>query len=102
MIRRPPRSTLFPSTPLFRSQGQLPEHGRRFRAAHRDDVEDELELGPRRQRPPRGPDASLRLELDAWDQAGGVDEGAEPPGDRKSTRPNSSHLAISYAVLCLT
>src|SRR3989442_10489645 len=65
MIRRPPRSTLFPYTTLFRS---------RSGAAH-------------------------RLVL--------VDHGAHAlrhrsaPGDRKSTRLNSSHVRISYAVFCL-
>src|SRR5215208_467841 len=61
MIRRPPRSTLFPYTTLFRSRGRVAErlHGA-FRPAQ---------------------------------QAG--------PRDRKSTRLNSSHVAISYAVFCL-
>src|SRR5437660_3879879 len=73
MIRRPPRSTLFPYTTLFRSRadvvalGQL--HRARFtRAAHGADQVEDLELQ-------------------------GV--------DRKSTRLNSSHVAISYAVFCL-
>src|SRR5256885_5435938 len=64
MIRRPPRSTLFPYTTLFRSPCVL-----RFRSAG----------GRRRTR---------RLSL-------------RPQGDRKSTRLNSSHLVISYAVFCL-
>src|SRR5256885_13252201 len=62
MIRRPPRSTLFPYTTLFRSVGQA---GRRLRADRGDH--------PGRQ---------------GW-------------SDRKSTRLNSSHLVISYAVFCL-
>src|SRR3712207_8246138 len=79
MIRRPPRSTLFPYTTLFRSR-------------ERD----------------RG------LRLDAGRAAGGGPRGhagADPPGvhadaadarrDRKSTRLNSSHANISYAVFCL-
>src|SRR2546427_10012493 len=61
-------------------QGQLAEHGCRLRAAHGDDVEDELELGPRHERPPHEPEAPLRLELDARDEAHGIDQGAEPPG----------------------
>src|SRR6478735_7977515 len=62
MIRRPPRSTLFPYTTLFRSPG------------------------------PDGYDAALdKLVVDT----------AAVPGDRKSTRLNSSHLVISYAVFCL-
>src|SRR5256885_8127544 len=69
MIRRPPRSTLFPYTTLFRSGGV----------------------------------GDLRLGDQAVD-AHGVDAlGVEelPGGDRKSTRLNSSHLVISYAVFCL-
>src|SRR5256885_9299828 len=67
MIRRPPRSTLFPYTTLFRSGLALAVMVRPHRA-----------LAPRRTRCPEG--------------AG---------GDRKSTRLNSSHLVISYAVFCL-
>src|SRR3712207_7628709 len=81
MIRRPPRSTLFPYTTLFRSQQgqhlQLLEGG--VRAAAR---------GPRPARPARG------------DQPG-ADERPALPRDRKSTRLNSSHANISYAVFCL-
>src|SRR3712207_7082445 len=87
MIRRPPRSTLFPYTTLFRSSllrarpepppgpARRPERGRRGRlpGAH----------------PARGAHLHRR----------------EPPGrrlpDRKSTRLNSSHANISYAVFCL-
>src|SRR3712207_7859777 len=74
MIRRPPRSTLFPYTTLFRSEANLPTHR------------------------PWDPDYDLRDALFA----------DEPPqrirqigGDRKSTRLNSSHANISYAVFCL-
>src|SRR5690349_22104544 len=79
MIRRPPRSTLFPYTTLFRSRssvaGTAPGRWRgRWTAAplHRS--------GPARWRRPR-------------------EEATE--GDRKSTRLNSSHVEISYAVFCL-
>src|SRR3712207_7043323 len=92
MIRRPPRSTLFPYTTLFRS--------RPCRARH--------------PRAPRRPD-------EWWDAAGFVHDGGaegsaqaapglrnggglqelEVAGDRKSTRLNSSHANISYAVFCL-
>src|SRR5256885_11122783 len=65
MIRRPPRSTLFPYTTLFRSHWRVADHQRR--RLHR------LE-----------PDGALLSGL-----------------DRKSTRLNSSHLVISYAVFCL-
>src|SRR5436305_12904426 len=62
MIRRPPRSTLFPYTTLFRSRI------------------DALE----------SPDRAIPEELPV-----------DPPTDRKSTRLNSSHVRISYAVFCL-
>src|SRR2546426_9203876 len=72
MIRRPPRSTLFPYTTLFRS--------RRARARI------ELAVGGR-----------ARADADAH-----VGQARAPGGrDRKSTRLNSSHLVISYAVFCL-
>src|SRR5438132_10737339 len=70
MIRRPPRSTLFPYTTLFRS-GRV---GQQF-LAH-----------------PAAAEARL-------DDGEGEDAVAE--GDRKSTRLNSSHTVISYAVFCL-
>src|SRR5215475_10398890 len=61
MIRRPPRSTLFPYTTLFRSPGRAPDAG----------------------------------------GAGAITWRAHMPADRKSTRLNSSHVKISYAVFCL-
>src|SRR5258707_15753301 len=74
MIRRPPRSTLFPYTTLFRS------HLARSHQAHDGDE------------PPRAPPAGHRARavLDLPRR-----------GDRKSTRLNSSHANISYAVFCL-
>src|SRR5437870_10941168 len=72
MIRRPPRSTLFPYTTLFRSPRRRRSR-RRGPAARRG----RRPAGRRSPRPPR------------W------------APDRKSTRLNSSHVAISYAVFCL-
>src|SRR5260221_10461306 len=74
MIRRPPRSTLFPYTTLFRSSSKPVQFGD---AARRGDIE------------------PIRNYLEC--------EPAEivPDGDRKSTRLNSSHTVISYAVFCL-
>src|SRR5439155_16139041 len=66
MIRRPPRSTLFPYTTLFRSAGADP------------------------------PLTGLRVGIAPLDH-----EVRDHPIDRKSTRLNSSHVAISYAVFCL-
>src|SRR5256885_11085686 len=73
MIRRPPRSTLFPYTTLFRSDTDM-------RLATGDD-----EIG------------SVRQPVEKTRHAAGVETGL----DRKSTRLNSSHLVISYAVFCL-
>src|SRR5258708_29194619 len=66
MIRRPPRSTLFPYTTLFRSPGGA--------------------QGPRTREEPAAAGGVVRI---------------SSPGDRKSTRLNSSHQIISYAVFCL-
>src|SRR5256885_6815392 len=78
MIRRPPRSTLFPYTTLFRSPvGARAEF---FRSAARPGMGQQRRSGaecPRQSRRQHGPQ------------------------DRKSTRLNSSHLVISYAVFCL-
>src|SRR2546426_8081842 len=90
MIRRPPRSTLFPYTTLFRSDRLEVDHADQ-RVGRRLDED----------RPGRllhGPLPVARV--------GGVHEGDVDPQapellDRKSTRLNSSHLVISYAVFCL-
>src|SRR5256885_8576199 len=71
MIRRPPRSTLFPYTTLFRSRHRRRHHRRRARARR-------VHCGRTARR-----------------------RGVPRTGDRKSTRLNSSHLVISYAVFCL-
>src|SRR3712207_7369315 len=89
MIRRPPRSTLFPYTTLFRS-------GEAQRRPHDPDVPDAVQ-----DRTPTG----LLLLRELGDPAEhllgvqGVPVGVH--GDRKSTRLNSSHANISYAVFCL-
>src|SRR3712207_8652826 len=79
MIRRPPRSTLFPYTTLFRSEvvdpGEKADRARRV--VERD-----------------GNESAVRVELR-------VDGAREWEADRKSTRLNSSHANISYAVFCL-
>src|SRR3989454_6577149 len=84
MIRRPPRSTLFPYTTLFRSRDFVTRfrdlEGRRGSAlGWREWIEFVAEL------------ARWEVRLAA----------SHEPGDRKSTRLNSSHLVISYAVFCL-
>src|SRR2546426_3533347 len=92
MIRRPPRSTLFPYTTLFRSlvggrAGQRDTQLPRGRAEHLADVHRRRAGGAGR--------ARLRHAV--------RDGRAQLPDaeDRKSTRLNSSHLVISYAVFCL-
>src|SRR3712207_8083406 len=85
MIRRPPRSTLFPYTTLFRSHDG------------RDD--DRLDLRARPEgRVDGGQHEGGQEEADA---VGDVAHDDEERGDRKSTRLNSSHANISYAVFCL-
>src|SRR5256885_9045739 len=86
MIRRPPRSTLFPYTTLFRShcpvgalvQHRLGEHGQRRKLTGMKCT---------------GPGLPQQRAVVAEQGTGGR--------DRKSTRLNSSHLVISYAVFCL-
>src|SRR3989454_4734811 len=87
MIRRPPRSTLFPYTTLFRSRAIDP--GGDNRTAHGDRAG--RARGERdAARPPAG-----RVTAAALRDILGTAR------DRKSTRLNSSHLVISYAVFCL-
>src|SRR3712207_7057680 len=87
MIRRPPRSTLFPYTTLFRSLG------RRRARLQLDPVD---QAADRRLRPQRLARRARRLdprEVALLER--------RPRRDRKSTRLNSSHANISYAVFCL-
>src|SRR2546426_2555386 len=87
MIRRPPRSTLFPYTTLFRSQRRLPRpHGVLRRDA-------EAGLGGS-----QSPAARMSRQVPSARSSGIFLSGT---GDRKGTRLNSSHLVISYAVFCL-
>src|SRR3712207_6908802 len=94
MIRRPPRSTLFPYTTLFRSVGRL-ETEQRERHAH---LVVEVALGLERGTAHRedGAHHLLRRRL-----AVGAAHRAHGNPDRKSTRLNSSHANTSYAVFCL-
>src|SRR3712207_6922776 len=88
MIRRPPRSTLFPYTTLFRSLDLL-----RRAAQH---------LGqPARRHRARRADLALAAHLGAGDGRVLLEQHADRARDRKSTRLNSSHANISYAVFCL-
>src|SRR5689334_23771500 len=86
MIQRPPRSTLFPYTTLFRSYGEGREVARQILQNHPGRIW-YMTFADDRQRLAGGSgDLTARL----WDVR-----------DRKSTRLNSSHSSISYAVFCL-
>src|SRR5258708_27444017 len=85
MIRRPPRSTLFPYTTLFRS----PAIGH---------VEEAAVARPRPRERKRADQIADRIGVMADERP---DEVSWRGGDRKSTRLNSSHQIISYAVFCL-
>src|SRR5438445_2049256 len=92
-MRRPPTSTLFPYTTLFRSSPPLTVRERHLplRYALRDHDGGRREDGVRR---PGVVDERLHVGMDCR-RSGYADE------DRKSTRLNSSHANISYAVFCL-
>src|SRR3712207_7993296 len=101
MIRRPPRSTLFPYPPLSRSHVQLVANPACLARVEHLSVGVALRGVVRRQR--FDVHAAHGLGLDLVARRDRVD----PPGkplrdrDRKSTRLNSSHANISYAVFCL-
>src|SRR3712207_8525424 len=84
MIRRPPRSTLFPYTTLFRSFH--PQAGHQQHAAESAAIVPEAAFAA-------GPGSDRR--------SAGLPDGGLRRADRKSTRLNSSHANISYAVFCL-
>src|SRR5688572_32739883 len=90
MIRRPPRSTLFPYTTLFRSETPPRPDARRLRRAR--------DLA-RRALPPRGERPAPAGERCVASR--GERRFRRRSEDRKSTRLNSSHSQISYAVFCL-
>src|SRR2546426_7990802 len=91
MIRRPPRSTLFPYTTLFRSTQASSEHSICFSVPEES-----------AQRARRSLEQTFQREI-ARQEIDGVEArtGLATLVDRKSTRLNSSHLVISYAVFCL-
>src|SRR5258707_5568054 len=93
MIRRPPRSTLFPYTTLFRSTGD----DRRGRPAGQ--IPCAAVLTGILQRFPVM--LALCPGVTLTESAAAADSVKVTPGDRKSTRLNSSHANISYAVFCL-
>src|SRR3712207_7502754 len=99
MIRRPPRSTLFPYTTLFRSPGDNPffQQGGNLAKYYAYGIRNSFGLAfdPVTQKlwmSENGPAA--------YDEINLIEPGSNS-GDRKSTRLNSSHANISYAVFCL-
>src|SRR5256885_11790940 len=93
MIRRPPRSTLFPYTTLFRSVPVKARNHMPVQVRHHVAQRRQVDLG-----------RSKALTQDALDNDHGIHAVLAVGGvqvDRKSTRLNSSHLVISYAVFCL-
>src|SRR5256886_6120161 len=92
MIRQPPRSTLFPYTTLFRSQSCTLQAGRAFEEAQGKIWGSAKVMGVWK----RAGLAPARFHTLASTSASGASK-----GDRKSTRLNSSHSQISYAVFCL-
>src|SRR3712207_8405746 len=92
MIRRPPRSTLFPYTTLFRSAAV----GRRVGLGL-----DDASAAARRAGAARAADGGGDGAAAARAVVGGAVAAGRGDGDRKSTRLNSSHANISYAVFCL-
>src|SRR3712207_8176101 len=94
MIRRPPRSTLFPYTTLFRSVER--RHHLQVRVADPVHSLERAKLLERRaEEPPQRRDADEQVECEDRD------DDRREVRDRKSTRLNSSHANISYAVFCL-
>src|SRR5690348_17636789 len=102
MLRPPPRSTLFPYTTLFRSVGDAAQQvGREHRAAKRAGQDADAE-----REGPRDGGKDLAREALRLAEALAVAQGwfgwrRVHTRDRKSTRLNSSHPSISYAVFCL-
>src|SRR5438067_10582827 len=84
MIRPPPRSTLFPYTTLFRSQFQGRQRKQRKHQGGNPEADDHLRFAPAQQ---------FEMVMNR--------RHAKNALDRKSTRLNSSHVSISYAVFCL-
>src|SRR2546422_6628621 len=87
MIRRPPRSTLFPYTTLFRSMVEAHHHQRREESESNAEIDDV--------------DRDRSAVRECSERSRGGCRRDRAARDRKSTRLNSSHGYISYAVFCL-
>src|SRR5690554_7182312 len=95
MIRRPPRSTLFPYTTLFRSRQAMTEQVKEESksAIHQTEATETLNIDVELQNPQEN------IDLSDYEKAHA--NATDSLKDRKSTRLNSSHVRISYAVFCL-
>src|SRR3712207_8382980 len=87
MIRRPPRSTLFPYTTLFRSKADGDDNSNQNQNQNQNQNDNNNSNDPD--------------DENDEEECGEDGEGCQDEGDRKSTRLNSSHANISYAVFCL-
>src|SRR2546429_7402395 len=100
MIRRPPRSTLFPYTTLFRSDFDFAREHRVKMVTAEELQRQGMAMVRKHLRAFRGKAVYVTLDIDVVDPAYAPGTGT-PQVDRKSTRLNSSHGYISYAVFCL-
>src|SRR3712207_7789532 len=102
MIRRPPRSTLFPYPTLFRSDRAQQLLTVEQAAGRREQARQQLELaeGELHRLAAAGDRAAAAVHLDGADRHDVAVVEHAPAEDRKSTRLNSSHANISYAVFC--
>src|SRR2546422_5745810 len=102
MIRRPPRSTLFPYTTLSRSAlaGEMPDESDRAELERL--LDDFFRARGHRSFRAHGKPRGVRESFKSCPETEQMPryEKAAPPADRKSTRLNSSHGYISYAVFC--
>src|SRR3989442_4096629 len=94
MIRRPPRSTLFPYTTLFRS-----EVSERIIAS--DNEPGQIRQATRKENVGESVEAEVEKAQTGQIRSQAETDRSELSRDRKSTRLNSSHVRISYAVFCL-
>src|SRR3712207_7143564 len=93
MIRRPPRSTLFPYTTLFRSEQAAP--------IQQEPVQEQPAPVQEQAAPVQEQTVPLQQKPVQEQPAPVQEQPTQPSPDRKSTRLNSSHANISYAVFCL-
>src|SRR5256885_11705272 len=101
MIRRPPRSTLFPYTTLFRSTPVSVNGSRSNTTNYVLDGANNNDHYTNAPNPMPNPDALQEFSVQTNNFSAEFGRNAGAVVDRKSTRLNSSHLVMSYAVFCL-